>query len=321
MIRHKMYFTVANLYIVWYTLRAANGEWDLAMRFVRYRLGDEEGLAMEVGGALIGRRASDPEFPGTLDALVQAGSDLAAAADVLMKGSSVAATEIQYLPPFTASQKILCVGLNYRDHSAESGFKQPEYPTVFARFTSSLIGHGAAMVRPSLSDTLDYEGELVAVIGKAGFRIPEETALDHIIGYSIFNDGSIRAYQHATPQWTVGKNFNDTGAFGPAFVTTDELPAGCLGLSLETRLNGQVVQHARIDDMVFSVAQLVSILSRTMTLNPGDLIVTGTPSGVGVARSPQLFMRPGDRCEVEIGGLGALVNDVVDEAAGDLAAA
>lgn len=291
------------------------------MKFVRYRLGDKEGLAIEADGALRGRATSDPAFPGTLDALVQAAADLGAAAEALAGGADIARGEIEYLPPFTASRKILCVGLNYRDHSAESGFEQPEYPTVFARFTSSLIGHGAAMVRPSLSDTLDYEGELVAVIGKAGFRIPEAAALDHVAGYSIFNDGSIRAYQHATPQWTVGKNFDATGAFGPAFVTADELPAGCLGLALETRLNGDVVQHALIDDMVFSVAQLVSILSRTMTLEPGDLIVTGTPSGVGVARSPQLFMRPGDRCEVEIDRLGVLVNAIADEGADDRAAA
>jgi 2-keto-4-pentenoate hydratase/2-oxohepta-3-ene-1,7-dioic acid hydratase in catechol pathway len=192
---------------------------------------------------------------------------------------------------------------------------------VFGRFTSSLIGHKTAMVRPQLSHTLDYEGELVAVIGKGGSKIAERDALDHVAGYSIFNDGSIREFQHITPQWTIGKNFDSTGAFGPAFVTADELPAGCMGLTLETRLNGQVVQHARIDDMVFSVAELVALMSRTMTLEPGDMIVTGTPSGVGAARKPQLFMKPGDICEVEIEKLGVLVNTVVDETADAQAAA
>lgn len=291
------------------------------MRFVRYRLDGEEGLAVETSGGLRGRAVSDPAFPGTLDSLVQGGADLAAAGAALADGPRLAPEAIEHVPLFTGARKILCVGLNYRDHSAESGFEQPTYPTVFARFASSLIGHGVPMVRPALSDTLDYEGELVAVIGRGGFRIPETQALGHVAGYTIFNDGSVRAYQHATPQWTVGKNFDSTGALGPTFVTADELPEGCAGLTLETRLNGAVVQRAKIDDMVFGVAALVSILSQTMTLEPGDLIVTGTPSGVGAARTPQLFMHPGDHCEVEIEGLGILANDIVDESAQKRAAA
>lgn len=283
------------------------------MRFVRFSQRGTEGLAVEIDGELRGLQSSDPGYHGSLDALVRNGpAALAAAGEALMQAPRLT-EEVSYLPPFGSPRKILCVGLNYRDHSAESGFSQPTYPTVFGRFSSSLIGHNAHIVRPKLSDTLDYEGELVAVIGKAGFKVPEQLALDYVVGYSIFNDGSIREYQHLTPQWTVGKNFDNTGAFGPAFVTSDELPAGCLGLTLQTRLNGKVVQRAKIDDMVFGVAKLVSIISQTMTLEPGDLIVTGTPSGVGGARKPPLYMKPGDVCEVEIERLGTLVNSIADE--------
>ncbi len=284
------------------------------MRFVRFSLNGREGLAIQEGGSLLGLLASDDGFPGTLDTLVGKGMErLREAAALLRKGRPVSESDVRYLPPFAQSKKILCVGLNYRDHSAESGYQQPQYPTIFARFTSSLIAHRDDIVRPALSETLDYEGELVAVIGKGGTKIAEADALEHVAGYSIFNDGSVREYQHFTPQWTIGKNFDSTGAFGPVFVTADELPPGCSGLRLETRLNGQVVQRANIDDMVFSVASLVSILSQTMTLEPGDVIVSGTPSGIGAARKPPLFMKPGDICEVEIERIGTLVNSVRDE--------
>jgi 2-keto-4-pentenoate hydratase/2-oxohepta-3-ene-1,7-dioic acid hydratase in catechol pathway len=284
------------------------------MRFVRFILKGQEGLAIQESGALLGLLASDDAFPGSLDVLVAKGAEaLSAAAAVLRKGAKIPESEIRYLPPFSQSKKLLCVGLNYRDHTAESGYQQPQYPTIFARFTSSLIAHRDDIVRPTVSETLDYEGELVAVIGRGGFKIAEENALEHVVGYSIFNDGSVREYQHFTPQWTIGKNFDSTGAFGPVFVTADELPPGCRGLMLETRLNGQVVQRANIDDMVFSIASLVSILSQTMTLEPGDVIISGTPSGIGAARKPPLFMKPGDICEVEIEQIGTLVNSVRDE--------
>jgi 2-keto-4-pentenoate hydratase/2-oxohepta-3-ene-1,7-dioic acid hydratase in catechol pathway len=175
-----------------------------------------------------------------------------------------------------------------------------------------LIGHGAPILRPPQSVQLDYEGELVAIIGKTARDVNEAEALDCVMGYSIFNDGSIRDYQFKAPQWTPGKNFDDTGAFGPWLVTADELPPGCEGLRLETRLNGQVVQSASTSDMVFPVARLVSILSSFLTLKPGDVIVTGTPSGVGMARQPQLFMKHGDVCEVEIEKIGVLSNPVRD---------
>lgn len=184
---------------------------------------------------------------------------------------------------------------------------------IFGRYNSSLVGHGAAIVRPRVSEKLDYEGEFVAVIGKGGRDIPRASALDHVIAYSVFNDASVRDYQVKTPQWTIGKNFDGTGAFGPWLVTADEVPAGASGLKIETRLNGEVVQSASTSDMLFDVAQLIAILSEALTLTPGDIIVTGTPAGVGVARKPPLFMKAGDVCEVEVEGLGILRNEIVDQ--------
>ncbi len=281
------------------------------MRFIRFSEQGQEGLGLQVGEAITGLLASDRNFPGTLDDLVRAGGEaFASAGDALRAGSTFDPSRIAYLPPFARASKIICVGLNYADHSAESGFKTPDYPTLFSRFNSSLVGHDAPIVRPNLSDTLDYEGELVAVIGRGGRKISKQSALAHVAGYSLFNDGSIREYQFKAPQWTVGKNFDGTGSFGPVFVTADELPPGCKGLRLETRLNGQVVQSASTDELVFDVSDLISIVSQAITLEAGDVIVTGTPSGVGHARTPKLYMKPGDVCEIEVEQIGTLRNVV-----------
>ena len=286
------------------------------MRFAAYW--DQAGAGIAVGtegGRFRGLRATDARFPGTIDALVALDPEaLKAAHELLASGEPVDLGAMMHLPPIAQPGKIICVGLNYADHSAESGFKQPDYPTLFARFASSLIGHGAPLVRPTVSEQFDYEGELVAVIGRGGRNIAREDALDHVFGYSIFNDASVRDYQFKSPQWTVGKNFDGTGAFGPVLVTADELPPGCRGLRLETRLNGQVVQSANIDEMVFDVAAQIAIVSEAITLSPGDVFVTGTPSGVGLARKPPLWMRAGDICEVEVEGIGVLSNPVVDQA-------
>ena len=222
---------------------------------------------------------------------------------------------VAVLPPLESPGKIICVGLNYVDHATESGMKVPEFPALFARFPSSLIGHGEPLLRPAESVKLDYEGELVAVIGKAGRRIAKADALDHVAGYSIFNDGSVRDFQLQTSQWTMGKNFDGTGAFGPVYVTADELPPGARGLRLQTRLNGEVMQSASTDDLMFDVASLVSLISIGITLLPGDIIVTGTPSGVGAARKPPVFMKAGDICEIEIDRIGVLRNRIVDDTA------
>ena len=291
------------------------------MRFAAYRKDAVEGLAASIGtGAFHGYNVTDAEYPGTLaDLVARGGERLAAAGHALLGGPEIDMDAVEFLPPLPAPPKIVCVGLNYADHSAESGFAVPSYPTIFGRFASSLIGHGAPIVRPRVSEQLDYEGEFVAVIGRRGRDIPKSRALDHVVAYSLFNDASIRDFQFKAPQWTVGKNFDDTGAFGPYLVTADELPPGCGGLRLQTRLNGQVVQDASTDDLVFNVATLVSVLSEAFTLEPGDIIVTGTPSGVGLARKPPLWMKPGDVCEVELEGIGVLRNPVVDQATAETA--
>lgn len=286
------------------------------MRFASYKSAGKAGLALDVDGRWHGLNADDPGYPGDLLSLIRAGGNALSGAALALRGAAVIDLDaVELLPPVSAPEKIVCIGLNYMDHSAESGFKQPDFPTIFSRFNSSLIAHGDPILRPEVSEQLDYEGELVAIIGKAARDVTEAQALDHVVGYSIFNDGSIRDYQFKAPQWTPGKNFDDTGAFGPYMVTADELPPGCAGLRLTTRLNGREVQSATISDMVFPVARLISILSSFMTLVPGDVIVTGTPAGVGVARKPPLFMRDGDVCEVEIEGIGTLVNPVRDRAA------
>ena len=284
------------------------------MRFIRFEDAHGVGLAVEANGAAHGLHERDAGFPGTLAALVAKGRNaLRQAGEALASGPAVDLAKVKVLPPFPNPPKIICVGLNYRDHSAESGFKQPDYPTLFTRFSTSLVGHGAPVVRPKVSDKFDYEGELVAVIGAGGRHISKENALDHVIGYSLFNDVSVRDYQFKSPQWTVGKNFDGTGPFGPVFVTADELPPGAKGLRLQTRLNGEIMQDANTDDMVFDVATLIAVISEAITLESGDVIVTGTPSGVGQSRKPPVFMKAGDRIEVEIEKIGILSNPVVDE--------
>lgn len=281
------------------------------MKFASYERNGSLGIGVWIGDELHGLERGAGGYPGSLDELLAAGSDLAAAAQVLAAAPVVDAWGIRFLPPVRRPSKILCVGLNYKAHSAETGLGEPDYPAVFARFASTLVGHGGAIVKPGISDQLDYEGELVAVIGRTCKRADRAGALASVAGYSIFNEASIRDYQMRTSQWTMGKNFDATGGFGPSLVTPDELPPGGDGLRVVTRLNGVVMQDGNTADMVFKVADLVSILSQVMTLEPGDIIVTGTPSGVGFSRKPPVFMKPGDSCEVEIERIGTLRNTIV----------
>ena len=220
---------------------------------------------------------------------------------------------LTWLPPVQQPAKAFAIGLNYLDHAAESKFDVPKYPVVFQRYPSSWVAHAQPLVRPHVSTQFDYEAELVAVIGKAGRYITHDKALEHVAGYSIFNDGSIRDYQLRTNQWTLGKNFDASGSFGPEFVTADELPPGAAGLRIRCRLNGETLQDANTRDMIFDVATLVAVCSEAMALLPGDLIITGTPSGVGLARKPQVWMKPGDNCEIEIERIGILRNAIIDE--------
>ncbi|ENV78453.1 fumarylacetoacetate hydrolase family protein [Acinetobacter ursingii] len=284
------------------------------MRFLSYMQAGKKGLAIRVGDQLKGLTEVEENYPGHLEQLLQQGGDaLINAAQVLKQGNAINLDQVEQLPPLSQPPKIICVGLNYADHTKESPYEQPDYPTLFSRFNSSLIANGQPIKRPLCSEQLDYEGELVAIIGKRGRHIAKEDALDYVAGYSIFNDASIRDYQFKAPQWTVGKNFDDTGAFGPEFMTADELPAGAKGLLLTTRLNGKVVQQANTSDMLFDIETLISTISEAITLEPGDLIVSGTPAGVGLGHKPPLWMKQGDVCEVEIEKIGILRSPIANE--------
>jgi acylpyruvate hydrolase len=287
------------------------------MRFLTFKSGAARGVGVQTQtGEVRGLLAGEHDYPGSLDILVGQGEEaLRAAGKTLSAARVFDPGAIEWLPPLLASQKIICIGLNYSAHAAEAGFQMPTYPSVFVRFNSTLIGHRAALLRPRESVQLDYEAELVAVIGRAGRRIGKQAALSHVIGYSVFNDASIRDYQMKTPQWTVGKNFDGTGAFGPHLVTHDEVPSGGSGLRVQTRLNGRVMQDGSTSDLIFDVATLISLLSEACTLQPGDLLVTGTPAGVGFTRKPPVFMKSGDVCEVEVEGVGTLANPVADDLA------
>lgn len=274
------------------------------MRVMSYRKGADIGLAVARGDGWADL--------GAADLLAVLAGDHAGAADTAPELDLAGVTPAL---PLARPGKIICVGLNYADHTAESPYEQPNYPTLFPRFTTSLIPDGAPIVRPRVSQDLDFEGEVVAIIGKAGRHIARDKALEHVAGYSIFNDGSLRDYQFKSPQWTVGKNFDNTGAFGPVVVSADALPPGAKGLRLQTRLNGEVMQDANTDDMIYPVDELIAIISEAITLEPGDLIVTGTPAGIGMARDPKRYMKPGDVIEVEVEGIGVLRNPVAEETA------
>jgi acylpyruvate hydrolase len=280
------------------------------MRIARISKNGTVGIAIQQGSetrAVFGNAALSD-----VDALI-ASATLADAAAQVAKGDVVDMATVDYLPPLVRPPKIICLGLNYRDHAEESGLGIPEFPVLFGRFASSLIGHNAPIILPKVSSDLDYEAEMVAVVGTGGKNIAESDALNHIMGYSIFNDASIRDYQLRTPQWTAGKNFDNTGAFGPWLVTADEIPAGGAGLKIECRLNGAVMQSSNTSNLIFDVAKTVHLLSTFMTLEAGDVLVMGTPGGVGLARTPPVWMKAGDVCEVEIEGLGTLSNPIVAE--------
>lgn len=276
------------------------------MRYVYFQYQDRPVLGVQVaeGIKIVG---DEP-----LESLLQRGVDLNQYG-AEAQGEVIAVDEHSYLPILTRPGKVICVGLNYADHTKESPYAQPDYPTVFPRFNSSLMAHNQPIILPKISDTLDYEGELAVVLKSGGRYISKDSALSHVAGYALFNDASVREYQFLTPQWTVGKNFDDTGAFGPALVTADELPAGAKGLRLETRVNGEVVQAANTSDMLFDVATLIATLSEAITLEAGDVIVTGTPSGVGFGMDPKRYLKAGDIVEVSVEQVGVLRNPVVAE--------
>jgi 2-keto-4-pentenoate hydratase/2-oxohepta-3-ene-1,7-dioic acid hydratase in catechol pathway len=282
------------------------------MRFATFQTDDapswgliEGEEAVDLGATLRGR------YPDLKSAI---------AADALGEAAAAAAgaprhplSAITWLPVLPNPDKILCVGLNYEMHRKETGRAEVDHPTIFARFANSQIGHGADIVRPRLSHELDFEGELAVIIGKPGRDIAREDAFGHVAGYACYNDGSVRDFQRHTHQFTPGKNFPGTGAFGPWMMTPDEL--GALdGLRLQTRVNGEIVQDATFAQMIFDVPRIIAYCSAFTRLEPGDVIATGTPGGVGAKRTPPLWLKPGDSVEVEIDRLGTLRNGVADEA-------
>lgn len=256
-------------------------------------------------GALPGRPWADLRACIAADALEEAAAR-AGEATLLASGA------VRFLPVIPNPARILCVGINYASHIAETGRETPEKPMLFVRFPGSQVGHGQPLMRPRESERFDFEGELAVIVGRGGRRIAPEAALAAVAGYTCYNDGSIRDWQRHSSQFTAGKNFPATGGFGPWMTTTHAIPDPA-ALHLTTRLNGEVVQAAPISDLVFDVPALIAYCSTFTPLEPGDVIITGTTGGVGAFRDPPLWMKPGDIAEVEIDGIGTLSNPVADE--------
>ncbi|MGZ8310093.1 MAG: fumarylacetoacetate hydrolase family protein [Rhodoplanes sp.] len=281
----------------------------------------ETGLRLGVveGDQVVDLQAVDANTPTDLGALLaQTKGDLRVVRDLVARAPASARAPLQGLRfalPVAKPGKIVCLGLNYLDHVKEGPQRDnvPQHPSIFFRSLTSLVAHGSAIIRPRVSETLDYEGELAVIIGRRVKHLTVDAAPSCIAGFACFNDGSVREFQRRSTQWDMGKNFDRTGGFGPWMVTADELPAAGHGLKLETRLNGEVLQSDNTSNMMFPVAETIAYVTQGMTLEPGDVLVTGTPSGVGHARKPRVWMRHGDVCEVEIEGIGVLRNPVEDE--------
>lgn len=279
------------------------------MKFVSYQSAGESSYGLLRGDEVIdlGRRLG--ERASSLKVLLASAHAVQIASAYATHNSDVRLSEVQLLPVIPDPGAIVCIGHNYEAHRAETQRAPTEHPSIFFRLAQSLQGAAQPLLMPRESDRLDYEGELAVVIGKRGRRIAEADAWEHIFGVACFNDASVRDWQHHTGQFGPGKNFPNTGALGPALVTTDELPADRV-LSLTTRVNGEVVQHATTDQMIFPIPRLIAYISTFMTLLPGDVIATGTPGGVGAKRNPPQWLKPGDRTEVEISFVGLLANSV-----------
>jgi 2-keto-4-pentenoate hydratase/2-oxohepta-3-ene-1,7-dioic acid hydratase in catechol pathway len=287
------------------------------MKLMMFEKGGGAALGLVEGETVIDLGAADASLPKDLTGLIAAGPDAlarakAAAAKAPASAKAMLGT-VKPALPFARPEKMICVGLNYALHAKEGGHAIPTYPSFFLRVPTSLTAPGAPVVRPRCSTQLDYECELTIVVGKGGRHIPEAKALEHVFGYTCFNDVSVRDFQRKTTQWTPGKNFDSTGPLGPWVVTADELPPGASGLRITTRVNGEIMQDSSTSDMIFSTARIIATLSEFMTLAPGDVIATGTPSGVAHARKPPAWMKAGDIVEVEVEKIGVLRNPIVDE--------
>jgi 2-keto-4-pentenoate hydratase/2-oxohepta-3-ene-1,7-dioic acid hydratase in catechol pathway len=282
------------------------------MKFASFKIDNTASWGLVDGETIADLGAIFRERYPDLKSAIAAGA-LTEAAASSAKAKRRALKDISWLPVIPNPDKILCIGLNYEMHRKETGRSEVENPTVFGRFANSQTGHLTSIIRPRVSTDLDFEGELAVVIGKAGRYIKPADAWDHIAGYACYNEGSVRDFQRHTHQFTPGKNFPSTGAFGPWMVTRDEITD--LGpLRLQTRLNGEVVQDTTIDQMIFDIPRQIEYCSSFTRLEPGDVIATGTPGGVGSRRNPPLWMKPGDTVEVEIDRIGLLRNGIADEA-------
>jgi len=266
-----------------------------------YGLADGESIR-DAGAAL---RAKAPD----LKTFIATGGDLSAEA----VGETVPAGDVTFVSPVPNPEKIICIGLNYMTHIKETGRDAPKHPAIFIRFPGSIVGHEEPMIRPKVSDWFDFEGELAVVIGKTCRHVPAAEAKSVIAGYTCFNDGSVRDWQRHTSQFWAGKSFERSGSMGPWIVTSDEMPDP-EAQHMVTRLNGEEMQSTPISDLAFGIPELIEYCSTVCELKPGDVIATGTPSGVGLFREPKLFMKAGDRVEVEITGIGTLANPIEDEA-------
>jgi acylpyruvate hydrolase len=289
------------------------------MKIVGFRGEDGVRIGVVEGDQVIDLKAVEPKTPRDLGHLLRlANGDLSSLAGIAKRAPAAARQPLQgitYALPVNNPGKIVCLGLNYLEHVKE-GFQKdniPKFPTIFMRCQTSLVAHERPMLRPQMTNSLDYEAELVVVIGKQAKHLTMANALSCIAGYSCFNDGSVREFQRRTSQWDMGKNFDKTGGFGPWMVTADEVPPAGKGLKIESRLNGKVMQSDNTDNMMFPVAETLVDISQAMTLEPGDILVTGTPSGVGFARNPPVWMNEGDVCEIEIEGVGLLRNPIKNE--------
>jgi acylpyruvate hydrolase len=274
------------------------------------------------GDEVIDLQVADANMPNDLGELLRrSNSDLKSITDIARKAPSTARRPLSgltYALPVTRPGKIICLGLNYLEHVKEGPQRDniPKFPSIFFRVLTSMVPHLQSIVRPKESIQLDYEAEMVAIVGKRAKHLTMTNAIDCIAGYSCANEGSVREFQRHTMQWGMGKNFDRTGGFGPWMVTADEVPPGGKGLKIQSRLNGNTMQSDNTENMMFPLAETLVYLTKGMTLDPGDVILTGTPSGVGHARKPEpVWMKAGDTCEIEIEGIGVLRNPIADEKA------
>lgn len=292
------------------------------MKIVGFEANSGLRLGVVDGDVVVDLQAVDASVPADLgEWLRSSNGDLKPLADLITKAPASARRPLaglKFALPVAKPGKIICLGLNYLDHVKEGPQKDniPKYQSIFFRMLSSLTPHLQPLIRPRKSIQFDYEGEMVVIIGKRAKHLTLANATDCVAGYTVGNEGSVREYQRHTTQWGMGKNFDRTGGFGPWMVSADELPRGAKGLKIQTRLNGNVMQNDNTANMMFPLAETLVYLSKGMTLEPGDVIVTGTPSGVGHARKPEpVWMKAGDVAEVEVEGVGVLRNPVVDERA------